>query len=46
MNLFDVPMEMKDVYIYIYGVRKFFFSVKNWKNKINFLNLFGYEVRK
>ena len=49
MNLFDVLMEMRDVYIYIYiyiyKVEKKI-SVKYWKKKINFINLFGYVVRK
>ena len=47
MNLFDVLMEMKD--IYIYKVEKFYVSVKLEKKeakKINFINLFGYEVKK
>ena len=34
------------IYIYIYMGWIKNFSVKNWKKKINFLNLFGYEVRK
>ena len=48
MNLFDVLMEMKDVYICIRW-RKFYVSVKLKKKKakkINFINLFGYEKEK
>ena len=49
MNLFDVLMEMKDVYISIRW-RKFSVSVKTGKKKeakkINFINLFGYEKEK
>ena len=33
------------MYIYVNKVEKIF-SVKNWKKKINFINLFGYEVKK
>ena len=35
--------ENKFLEIYLSGEN---FSVKNWKEKINFINLFGYEVRK
>ena len=35
--------ENKFFEIYLSGEN---FSVENWKKKINFINLFGYEVRK
>ena len=35
--------ENKFLEIYLSGEN---FSVKNWNKKINFINLFGYEVRK
>ena len=50
MNLFDVLMEMKDVYIYIYKVEKIFCHCKTGKKKESkenkFYNLFSYEEEK
>ena len=52
-NLFGLLRNEKYIYIYIYmyvyKVENFFFTVKNLKRKvkkINFINLFGYEVKK